>query len=167
LEKLPLAPKHKKDVPNQGQTREVEVSNQGQAGIKSGTELALNKDPIQPIQPFTTGAVNSENWNWLVNCLPHEHRPNMIYGKELDNELNKLLEAHYTFQQIKNKLNNSRDYNNLEKPYPKVLRMLKELWSDTPVGVKLADPVKVEFEIPQRSPATKEQLENMRRNLKK
>lgn len=120
-----------------------------------GNASALNGLPVSNPKPNKPNKLNkpiafriSDNRfkELIVNNLPHELRQKITNGHELDDELFNLLEAGYSDQQIKDKLNLAYQWQGITTPYPHVRKFLATLWKDRPVLANKFDRVANENE---------------------
>lgn len=122
----------KLNVPSKGQSNNQVVPNKGLGSVLTGIEKSLNSDPKRHKQQKTTVSFNNEMFNDLVvSSIPHELRADITNGYELDRLLNELVDAGYSNQQIKDKLNYAK-WEGMRKAYPLVMRLLNELKKDVP-----------------------------------
>lgn len=136
----------------QATTQQVTVDDlKGNASALNGLPVS-NPKPNKPNKPNKLNKpiafrISDNRFKELVvNNLPHELRQKITNGFELDDELSKLLEAGYSDQQIKDKLNLSYLWKGINSPYPFVLKFLATLWQDRPVLAIRFDPVAPEVE---------------------
>lgn len=164
LSKIRTLPKT--NVPSKGQSLNEVVPDSGLDSALEGMSKSLVSDPKQHKQHKTTVAfkVNDLRFKELViNNLPHELRSKITNGSELDTELYRLLEAGYSDQQIKDKLNISYQWNGIHTPYPHVKRFISTLWSEVPVLAKHveAEPVEPVGQPTEMPVAVREMMNNL------
>lgn len=108
-------------------------------GLPDSNPKLIKPNQLNKRTPFLINDLRFQEL--VVNNLPHALRSKITNGLELDSELSALLEAGYSDQQIKDKLNIEKQWQGVRTPYYFVRQFLSALWVENPVMRRSLKPV--------------------------